>query len=133
MQFGDVQILQILDLTLYRIVVNGTNADFTSDASATLAEILVGLTAAVNVMGEPVSGRVVGSDRVFILPDVVTATHAYSVNVPANLGLTVGFQSTLPVTTSKSASLIRGVDPTPGVVHRSIQARFGWRSRFVNP
>ncbi len=36
------------DSTLYRVTINGTDNDFTSDASATVAEITAGLTAAIN-------------------------------------------------------------------------------------
>ncbi len=134
MQFGDVQILQVLDATLYRITVNATNADFMSDADATLAEILAGLVSEVNGIAEPVTARAIGTDRVFILPDVVTATHAYTVNVPANLGLTVGFQSVKPTPRNLSSQLIVGGSPSGGgVVYRSMKARFSELSRLTHP
>ena len=37
-----------LNLTLYRVTINGEDMDFTSDASATVAEICTGLAAAIN-------------------------------------------------------------------------------------
>lgn len=38
----------VLNSTLYRVIINGTNYDFTSDASATDAEIVAGLIAVIN-------------------------------------------------------------------------------------
>lgn len=40
--------------TLYRVTINGTDFDFTSDADATVAEICAGLTAAIGAGAEPV-------------------------------------------------------------------------------
>lgn len=133
MQFGDVQIIQVLDLTLYRITVNAANADFTSDADAELAEILAGLLSAVNGLTEPVSARTIGLDRIFILPDTITATHTYAVNDPNNLSLMVGFQSTKPTNPSKPALLIEGTAGDGTVFQSNKPSQFGWRSRFLNP
>lgn len=41
--------------TLYRVTINGTDHDFTSDADATLAEISAGIAAAVTAGAEPVT------------------------------------------------------------------------------
>lgn len=44
-----VQVENVLNSTLYRIVYNGTDADFTSDVDAELQEILTGLIGSVNI------------------------------------------------------------------------------------
>lgn len=44
------QVPTVQNLTLYRTVVNGINADFTSDGTATLAEICTGIAAAINAL-----------------------------------------------------------------------------------
>lgn len=41
--------------TLYRVTINGTNFDFTSDATPTVAEITAGLETAINAGSEPVT------------------------------------------------------------------------------
>ncbi len=116
MQFADAQIISVQDTTLYRITVNGTDANFNSDADATLAEILAGLVSEVNGIAEPVTARAIGTDRVFILPDVLTATHNYTVNSGALLDLTVGFQSVKPSPSNLSSQLIVGGSPSGGRV-----------------
>lgn len=120
MQFADVQIVSVQDSTLYRITVNISNADFTSDADATLAEILTGLVGAVNGLTEPVTARAIGTDRVYILPDVLTATHTYTVNSTVLLDLTVGFQSVKPLNPGFSSHLFIGGTPGGGTVLRSV-------------
>lgn len=45
----------VANTTLYRVTIDGVNYDYTSDASATLAEILSGLTAALAGSGQTVS------------------------------------------------------------------------------
>lgn len=53
---GDVQLRPVVaNTTLYRVTIDGTNYSFTSDASATLAEILAGLQAALAGSGQIVS------------------------------------------------------------------------------
>lgn len=52
-----VRIDTIANATLYRVVVDGVNHDYTSDASATLAEVRAGIAAAVDA-----SGSLVGSE-----------------------------------------------------------------------
>jgi len=44
----ELTVALVKNSTLYRITINGVNIDFTSDASATTAEIVAGLVAAVN-------------------------------------------------------------------------------------
>jgi len=41
--------------TLYRVTINGTDFDYTSDADATVAEICAGLSAAISAGSEPVT------------------------------------------------------------------------------
>ena len=48
--------------TLYRVTINGTNYDYTSDADATVAEITAGLTSAINGGVEPVAATDNGTD-----------------------------------------------------------------------
>lgn len=48
-----ISINTVANTTLYRISINGTNSDFTSDGSATDLEIAAGLTIAVNASIEP--------------------------------------------------------------------------------
>ncbi len=46
----EVTVTSAVNSTLYRLVVSGNNADYTSDSSATLSEISAGLAAAVNAL-----------------------------------------------------------------------------------
>jgi len=46
----EVTITSAVNSTLYRLVVSGNNADYTSDSSATTTEIAAGLAAAVNAL-----------------------------------------------------------------------------------
>ena len=48
--------------TLYRVTINGTDYDYTSDADATVAEISSGLASAVNGGAQPVSATDNGTD-----------------------------------------------------------------------
>ena len=48
-----ISVTTLANLTLYRISINGTNCDYTSDASATALEIAFGLAFAVNTSAEP--------------------------------------------------------------------------------
>lgn len=53
--------------TLYRLVVSGNNADYTSDSSATLSEIAAGLAAAVNALAlANIFAQQVDDDRVLV-------------------------------------------------------------------
>ena len=48
--------------TLYRVTINGTDFDYTSDADATIAEITSGLSSAINGGSEPVTATDNGTD-----------------------------------------------------------------------
>jgi hypothetical protein len=48
-------VANVYNSTLYRVTINGTNFDFTSDATATDLEIAAGLVAAINLGTEPVT------------------------------------------------------------------------------
>lgn len=48
------------DTTTYTVLINGTAAVFTSDASATLSEVVVGIVDAINALTEPVTAVAIG-------------------------------------------------------------------------
>lgn len=50
-----VTVTTVLDSTVYTVTINGTAFSFTSDATATAAEISLGLTTAINLGSEPVT------------------------------------------------------------------------------
>ncbi len=50
----------VKDLTLYRVTINGVDFDFTSDASATVSEIIGGLLSAINSGSEDVLASDIG-------------------------------------------------------------------------
>lgn len=80
-----VQVTNVLDNQLYTIVYDGTDADFTSDADATLQEIVDGLIAAVNtVAGATVATQVL---------DVIHITGSASVDVDSDPNLALKFVS----------------------------------------
>lgn len=72
--------------TAYTITINGTDFTFTSDASATVAEIVTGLVAAINAGSEPVTATN-STTHVTLNPDV--ATTYYSVAVNGNMTVTM--------------------------------------------
>lgn len=74
----------VANSTAYTVTINGTAFSFTSDASATAAEIVTGLIAAVNGGAEPVTAT--GTTTLILNPDVA-ATY-YSVTSSANLPIT---------------------------------------------
>lgn len=62
-RFRDVKVTPVAqNNTLYRVTINGTDFDFTSDADATVAEITAGLAAAILGGSEPVSAVDNGTD-----------------------------------------------------------------------
>lgn len=61
-QVSDVVIATVANSSLYRVIVNGVNFDYTSDGSATAAEIRDGLISAVNAGSEPVTASASGAD-----------------------------------------------------------------------
>ena len=79
----DVSVANVLDSTTYTITVNGTALDFTSDASATEAEIIAGLVSAVNGGSEPVSATDNGDNTMTIDADSVDTS--FNASVDANL------------------------------------------------
>ncbi len=78
-----VSTVTVADNTLYSVTINGTQFDFTSDASATAAEISLGLDAAINAGSEPVTSTDNLDGTLDLDPDV--ATTPFSVTVTANL------------------------------------------------
>lgn len=64
-----ISVNTVADTTLYRIIINGTDIDFTSDASATTAEIIAGLKTAIDGTAEPVSGIDNGDDTLTLTAD----------------------------------------------------------------
>lgn len=84
--------------TLYRIVINGTNCDFTTDASATQTELRDGLIAAVNAaVGAAVTATASGND-VLITADVAGIPFTYSIATGPATPLTLPTQTQLFVT-----------------------------------
>ena len=79
---GDVFIRPtVANATLYRVTIDGVNYDYTSDGSATLAEILAGLTAALAG-----SGQIVSNDGAVLR---ITAGGAESFALQVSLSLVV--------------------------------------------
>lgn len=64
-----ISVQTVADTTLYRITINGTNIDFTSDGDATATEIIAGLKASVDGTSEPVTGIDNGDDTLTITAD----------------------------------------------------------------
>ena len=63
----EVTITAAANSTLYRLVVSGNNADYTSDSSATLTEIAAGLAVAVNALAlSNVYAQQIDDDRVLV-------------------------------------------------------------------
>lgn len=58
-----------VNLTLYRITIGGVNCDYTSDASATAAEISAGLKAAIDTAAPGMTGTDHGDGTLTILSD----------------------------------------------------------------
>jgi hypothetical protein len=88
--------------TLYRVSVNGVPYSFTSDASATAAEISTGLAAAINAGSQPVTASV-SSNNLVITADVVGPDFSISV---ADSSLWSSIQDTSAVRSSLSSDLV---------------------------
>lgn len=58
-----VTITSVVNGNLYRVIINGVNCDYTSDANATHTEIIEGLYAAVAASGEPVTPSYTNADH----------------------------------------------------------------------
>jgi hypothetical protein len=81
--------------TLYRIVINGTNCDYTTDASATQAELRDGLIAAINAaVGEVVTATTSTND-VLVTSDVAGIPFTYSIATGPTTPLTLPAQTQL--------------------------------------
>lgn len=68
----------------YSVTINGTEFSFTSDGTATVAEVVAGLVAAINAGSEPVTATD-STTHVTLAPDV--ASTYYSVTAGNNLAL----------------------------------------------
>lgn len=106
--FADLQVISIIPTQLYRVVINGTNHDYTSDGTPTALEIRDGLITAVNAGAEPVEAFATGADRLLIKADSPTAEHTYSVNSALILLLTVGEESVYQNPSNRIATRIGG-------------------------
>lgn len=93
-QVSDVVIATVANASLYRVIINGVNFDYTSDANAIATEIRDGLIAAVNGGTEPVTASASGAD-VRLTADVAGESFSLSVGdsklttaaVTANVGI----------------------------------------------
>jgi hypothetical protein len=70
-----VDISTVQNSTLYRLIIDGKNVDFTSDASATATEIRDGLIAAIAASGLRVTGVIVDADSLDIRGTVPGENH----------------------------------------------------------
>ncbi len=95
----------VADNTLYSVTINGIQFDFTSGVAATAATISLGLSAAINAGGEPVTATD-GVGSVSLSPDV--AAVPYSVTTSANLDVVVDAAGAETLTTAISE--IRTID-----------------------
>lgn len=75
----------VANSTLYRVTINGTDFDFTSDVSATALEIVTGLKAAIDGGSEPVTTGTIAADAFTITNDVSGARD--SIVISTNLAL----------------------------------------------
>lgn len=87
-QISNVAIATVANTTLYRVTINGVNCDYTSDASATGAEIQAGLIAAINASSEApnVTAAAGAGTSVDVTSDVVG--QGFSISPSANLTVT---------------------------------------------
>ena len=78
-----------LNLALYRITINGTNFDYTTDATALVAEICTGLTALINAGAENVlatdGGTTVNIEKAVTPGGVATAGEAFTISCDRKL------------------------------------------------
>lgn len=71
----------ILDSTLYRATINGSNADFVSGIGATTETIIDGLLSAITALGEPINS---------VKFTLVSGSFPFAINIiPATIGGTV--------------------------------------------
>jgi hypothetical protein len=114
--------------TLYTVTINGTPCNYTSDASATDAEIATGLANAINTnVGATVTAVTTGGTKpVIITGDVIGADFTWSVSanitavdntatpiattVVSNLISTINADGSLPITASGTSTLILTAD-----------------------
>ncbi len=79
--------ITVQDTTLYRVTLGGVNFDYTSDASATATEIIVGLKAVIDaaIPAQPVIVTDNGDDTFTILEE--TSISTFSIVLSANLAI----------------------------------------------
>lgn len=80
-----VAVTTLADNTLYRVTVNGTDHDYTSDADAEELEVLGGLRQAIEDGSEPVDAEIVGG--VLLVSSLEFGT-TFTIAVSANLAAT---------------------------------------------
>ncbi len=106
-QVVDVTVSTAANSTAYALTINGTVVSYTSDGSATKAEIVAGLVAAIEAsdQGAAVIARATGTDTLRIQGAVVGTAFTYSESDANLASVTTQANSIATVSTYKSASL----------------------------
>ena len=106
-QISNIDVGTVANNTLYRATINGTNCDYTSDASATAAEIQAGLIAAINGSSQAsvVTAAAGSGNSVDVTSD--TAGLGFSISGSSNLVFTT---PTANVNAATNISAISEVD-----------------------
>lgn len=94
----------VANSTTYSVILNGTVFPFISDASATAAEIVTGLSSAINGSSEPVTAS--GSTTLILTADVVGVPFS----VKATTNLTPVYTTTESLTDALNAVLLENND-----------------------
>lgn len=98
-QVSRVTVATVTNSSLYRVIINGVNFDYTSDGSATDAEIVAGLVAAINAGSEPVTAAPNGTDKVDLTADNSGESFTLSVGdvklTPSTVTANVGIASAI--------------------------------------
>lgn len=79
---GQYELLTVVTATdsfEYEVIINGQSATYTSDSSATVAEIAAGLITAINALtGVPVTATAVSTDKIALTADVAADPFTFS-------------------------------------------------------
>lgn len=98
-QVETLTVVTAINSHLYRVVINGLNADYTSDSSATAAEIQAGLVAAINALtpAQPLVAAPVGGTQVSITSSQAGIGFTISTTAGAELTITHSTANNGPV------------------------------------
>jgi uncharacterized phage protein gp47/JayE len=120
-----IEFTTVANSTLYTVTIDGTPVSYTSDGSATAAEIAAGINAAINGSSLGVSSSVITGNKVQIVADLTTVDHSYSLSA----GITPRKVTKRATFQSENSGAIRAPANT---LNKIITPASGWDSVY-NP